>query len=399
MTVKKHLYLDFASATPMAPEVLKQYAKTATTFFANPSALHTLGVQAHKELTKSRESVAHVLGAHSDEIIFTGGGTEGDNVAIIGVIKSAQTHGIQKPHVIVSSIEHAAILETVKKLEAEKQITVSICPVTSEGIILVSELAKLLQKNTVLVSVMYANNEIGAVQPIREIAKAIRHFKKSQSSKLKAQSWPLFHTDATQAPNYLELTVEKLGVDLMTLNGSKIYGPKGVGALYIKRGTSIESVFFGGEQEKGIRPGTENLPAISAFTLALSSAQKMRIKESERLQKIQTVFLKKLKILFPQLIVNGSITQRLPNNINVTIPPYESEKLVLYLDAFGIYVSEKSACKSTLPNASHVLTALGVDDTTLGSIRFSMGRTTKMSDVSYVVSSLQKISKILNKNR
>jgi cysteine desulfurase len=318
----------------------------------------------------------------------------------MGVVKSAQANGIARPHIIVSSIEHAAILETVKKLEVEKQITVSVCPVDTEGVVIVSELTKLLNKNTVLVSVMHANNEIGTVQPIKEIAKTIRHFRKQLAvSSKKVVVFPLFHTDATQAPNYLEIGVEKLGVDLMTLNGSKIYGPKGVGALYVKRGTPLRSVFSGGLQEKGLRPGTENLPAISAFAVALTIAQKIRIRESKRLQKIQTIFIKKLKQLFPQLIVNGSLVQRLPNNVNVTIPPYESEKLVLYLDAQGIYISEKSACKSTEPNASHVLESLGVSDTTAGSIRFSMGRTTTISDISYVVASLKKIVEILNKNR
>jgi cysteine desulfurase len=400
---KNSIYLDFASATPIDKKVLEVYVQTAQTLTANPSALHSEGRRAKLALEHARQQVANTLEVHSDEIIFTSGGTEGDNIAILGVLKSPKLKeklGGKKPHLIISTIEHAAIIESAEALLNEGLISLSYAPVTKEGIVDITEFKKLLRPETVLVSIMYANNEIGTVQPIREIAKVIRHFRKIQNSKLKAVSFPLFHTDATQAANYLSLRVPTLGVDVLTLNGSKIYGPRGTGALYVRRGIMLAPILYGGEQEGNRRPGTEHVPGAVAFAEALVQTQKVSLKEATRLAHIQKFFFSELFKVFPDIEINGSQKERLPNNVHVTFPGFQSEILMLYLDAKGIFVSEKSACKSESAEPSHVIAALGkISRSTDGSIRFSLGRTTTKDDIRSTVNALQEIRTILSTNR
>ena len=399
---KEKIYLDYASSTPLDPRVLKVLTKVSANVYANPSALHVLGVEAHAYLDRARKKVADTLGAHENEIIFCSGGTESDNIAILGTVRAFKKKFPKiKPHIIISSIEHAAVLAGSDALSEEK-VDVSVLPVNEDGIVDPHVLRKLLRPETVLVSVMYANNEIGTIQSIREIAKELRHYKKSKSlnqKNKKASVYPLFHTDASQALNYLPVSVEKLGVDLLTINSSKIYGPKGVGALYIKRNTPIAPILFGGDQEYGLRPGTESLPSIVAFAEAVAIADALRDQEVLRLTAIRDVFIKKMKKTFPNIIVNGSLEFRLPNNINVSIPNYSSEMLVLYLDAEGIYVSAKSACKSIDPESSHVIQAIRKKskETEEGSIRFSMGRGTTAENMNYTLLSLKRILELLKK--
>jgi cysteine desulfurase len=398
----KSIYLDFASATPVDPKILSVYVKVSKDCFGNPSALHKEGVAAKRMLENARKKVADVLSAQSDEIVFTSGGTEGDNLALFGVIESGAVKKFlkgltgskadKKPHIIVSSIEHAAILETAKVLEGSLRADVSYLPVDSDGVVVISELKKLLRPETVLVSVMYANNEIGTVQPIREIAKTIRHFRKEQGV------FPLFHTDATQAANYLSLRVPPLGVDLMTLNGSKIYAPRGTGAFFIRRGVELAPLMHGGLQEGSIRPGTEHVAGVVSFSEALIATQKISEKESKRLKIIQEYFFRELFKAFPDTISNGSREYRLPNNVHVTFPNFSSETLMLYLDARGISVSEKSACKASLEETSHVIAALGRKNSGIsGSIRFSMGRTTTKEEIKKTIAVLKEIRALLKK--
>ncbi|MBP9839960.1 MAG: cysteine desulfurase [Candidatus Pacebacteria bacterium] len=385
------VYLDNASSTSLDSKVSSVIEKALKKSFANPSGIHELGLSVKNSLEEARGLVASVLSAHKEEIIFTSSGTESNNLAILGFLRN-----FNKPHLIVSNIEHSSILEICKYLESTKQAEVTYLRVEPNGIIDPRKIQKELRKNTVLISIMYANNEIGTIQPIQEIAKALRHFRKHNSQDI------VFHTDATQAVNYLSLNVEKLGVDMMTFNGSKIYGPKGVGVLFKKRNIKLSGILHGGEQENGLRPGTENVPNILGLAEALSIAYKLKDKESKRLTILRDYFFKKIsssKILESRKIVfNGDLVERLPNNVNITIPKIPSDLLVIELGQRGVYVSAKSACKAGDGKASYVIGALNSNISELdGSIRFSLGRETKKSDIDYTVRSLESIILKLNK--
>ncbi len=380
----KNIYMDYASSAPIDPRVFSIMAKIIKNNFANPSSIHSLGLEAKNILENCRKKIADIIGAHADEIVFTSGATESNNFAILGVVRSWKNKGL--PHVITLNIEHTSVYEMCKFLEKEKIAEVTYIPVEKNGIVDPKKIKEAIRPNTVLVSVMYANNEIGTIQPIKEIAKEIRHCEKQSRSVLNC----FFHTDATQAMNYLPINVEKLGVDMLSFNGSKIYGPKGVGVLYIKRNISLQKIMFGGSQENEYRPGTENLSGVVGITEALQITEKIKEKESARLKKLQEYFLGKLEKI--GVTVNGDIKNRLPNNINITVPNIPSELLVIELSSRGIMVSGKSACKSGDTETSHVIKAVckkgkGVD----GSIRFSMGRNTTKKDIDYVLKSLESI--------
>jgi len=435
-------------------EVYLDHASSALADSANPGAIHELGVREKNKLENARKNVAEVLGAHSDEIVFTSGATESNNLAILGTQKKCLeiffhcalprvrvgTLADKKfqdaffvTHIITTNIEHASVLGVCKYLEKTKQAEITYVPVEKNGIVDPKKIKKALKPNTILVSVMYANNEIGTIQPIQEIAKELRHFrKKAKFSQIFSRcalksipgldkskpgmDFPLFHTDATQAINYLPINVEKLGIDLMSFNGAKIYGPKGVGVLYIKRKTLISPIMFGGNQEFGLRPGTENVAGAVTLAEALKTTEKIKEKESKRLTKLRDYFIKKLFDLQKQnrkfsrvlglgpdqlenfdfvFTINGDLKNRLPNNVNITIPKIPSDLLVLELSARGIYVSEKSACKSGDKAGSYVIEALGKKDE--GSLRFSLGRQTTKADIDYTIKNLSEILKKLKK--
>lgn len=392
--LKNRIYLDHASTTPVDQSIIRTMAPYWSITAANPSALHRGGVAAKNALQEARKKVASILGGHADEIIWTSGGTESDNLAIIGTVRAAK-HFVSKPHVVTTVIEHAAVLESCRALEREG-VSVTYVPVDATGIVSPKAIKAALRSNTVLVSVMYANNEIGTIQPIREIAKEIRHFKKHRAKQPKDEAalYPLFHTDAVQAANYLDISVARLGVDMLSLNGSKIYGPKGIGMLWKKRSVALEPMIYGGQQERGLRAGTENVPLAVGFVTALSLAEKMKIKETARLAKLRDYFFTRIAKEFPNAIINGDMKERLPNNVNVSFPGYESDFLIIELDACGIAVSGKSACKSADGEVSHVLYAIRPDaDGTEGSVRFSLGRSTKKADIDTVIKALKEIFK------
>jgi cysteine desulfurase len=333
--------------------------------FANPSAIHDLGVKTTKILEDSRKYVAQVLDARPSEIIFTGGATENNNLAIMGIVKNTQKIF---PHIITTNIEHPSVMEICKYLEKRKQAEITYVGVEKNGIIDPRKIKKALRPNTILVSVMYANNEIGTIEPIKEIAKEIRHYKKHNKNR---SIFPILYTDATQAINYLPINVLKLGVDMLSFNGDKIYGPKDVGVFYIKKNTPLSKIMFGGNQEFDIRPGTENLASIAGIVEALKITEKIKEQESKRLIKLRDYFIRKLmsKTVFDIGIkINGDLTERLPNNINITIPKIPSDLLVLELSARGIYISEKSACKSGEKKGSYVIEA--INGKKEGSLRF-----------------------------
>ncbi len=418
----------------MAKSNRKIYLDYAAGVSANPSSVHEKGVEAKKKLQNARKKVADVLGCQPMEIIFTSGGTESNNLAIFGVVWSFLEKYSFLPHIITTNIEHPSVLEAFRMLEKRKLAEISIVPVEKNGIVDPKKIKKEIKENTIFVSVMYANNEIGTIQPIKEIAKEIRYFKK-QSGKLEGffrssdprvpiparpfknlQVFPLLHVDAVQAVNYLDLNVEKLGVDLLSLSGSKIEGAGRVGILYKRRTVLLLPIFGGGDQENGLRPGTENLPEILKFSSALKSIQKNKEKEAKRLVTLRNYFFEKLQkvsrtgldknmskpVFDTGMIINGDLENRLPNNINITFPKIPSELLVIELSAKGIMASAKSACESSRKEGSYVIDAIRspgnqVSGTEIGGLRFSLGKKTTKADIDYTVKTLSQILQKLKK--
>ena len=380
------------------PKSRNIYLDYAASISANPSSVHMLGVKAKTKLQNARKEVAVILGARPEEIIFTSGGTESNNLAIQGVVFSTWELGSQEgaelpkiPHIITTNIEHPSVLETFKILQKKKLAEISIVPVEKNGIIDVKKIKKEIKRNTILISVMYANNEIGTIQPIREIAREIRHYKKGKHS-FKELCFPVFHTDAVQTSNYLDLNVGKLGVDLLSLSGSKIEGAGKVGILYKKKSVPLAAIFGGGDQEMGFRPGTENLPEILKFSKALNLVQKNKEKELKRLIQLRDYFFKKLKTLDFDFLVNGDLENRLPNIMNITFPKIPSDLLVMELSANGIMTSSKSACKSSQKGGSYVIEAIRPESNVeIGGLRFSLGRQTTKTDIDYTSKILSKI--------
>lgn len=400
---KKRIYLDNASTTPLDLDVLRLVNKANRRLFANSSSIHSDGVIAKKTIDESRKKIAKIINAHSDEIIFTGSGTESNALAILGIVNLSMSDMDKGfiPHIVTTNIEHPSVLENFRLLADRGDAEVTYVKVKEDGIVDPKEIKKAIKKNTVLVSVMFVNNEIGTIQPIQEIAKEIRHFRKNNKASRENyffNFYPVFHTDACQAINYLDISnIEKIGVDMMTFNGSKIYGPKGVGVLYKKRNIKLSSFYNGGGQEFGLRPGTENTVAILGITKALEITEKIKNKENNRLIKIRDSSIDKLLSLKEktnyEIILNGDKKNRIPNNINISVLGISSELLVIELDALGISISEKSACQSDKDNGSYVIRAIKDSDNNeeFNSLRISLGRNTKKKDMDYLVCSLEKI--------
>lgn len=390
----KRIYLDYAAAAPIRSEA-KRAMLEAMVLFANPGTIHKDGVLASKALEEAREKVASATFSRAKEIVFTSGATESNNIAVFGSVFAwrGQNEG-KTPHIITTKIEHPSILEVCKHLESKKLAEVTYLEVSSEGIIDMKKFREALRPETVLVSVIFASNEIGVIQPIREIAKEIRHFKKHVLEN-HTSLYPLLHTDASQAPLYEDINLETLHADLMTLSSEKIYGPHGVGMLFVRANTPMEKIMFGGSQEFDLRPGTENVPGIVGFAKALELAVAERETESVRLREIQNYCFEEIQKIFSgKFIVNGSREQRLPNNINITFRGFDSELLVIELDAKGIAVSEKSAC-NTEDSESYVIESLRSENT--GSIRISLGHGTSKGDIDHLIKSLQDIFAKYNK--
>ncbi len=382
----KRIYLDTAGATPLDPRVFKQMKPYFSEQFGNPSSIHQEGVVAGEAVREARAKIASLLGAQPDEIIFTGSGTESATLAIIGVARGLLQSGkISQPgHIITSAIEHAAVLEACATLEQEGW-RVTVVPVLPDGIIDLVRFKEALSSETVLVSVMYANNEIGTIEPLREIAKIIRRWR-GEHGKTRL---PYFHTDACQAPRFLPLLVDALGVDALSFNGSKIYGPKGIGCLYLKRNTFCQAIIPGGGQEKNRRSGTENVPGIVGLATALEIATADREKETKQLSLLRDYFIKRLEKDIPDVTINGHQSERLPNNISVTFKAVFAELLLLELDYAGIACSTGSACTFNQKDESHVIIALGHDRSYADStLRFTLDRRTTKKEIDYVLSVL-----------
>lgn len=370
----KQIYLDNASTTPVDSRVLKVMQPFFSEDFGNPGSMHDLGLSAREAMSESRQKIASILNCKSSEIIFAGSGTESINLAITGV---AMFEG--KGHIITSNAEHKAVLETCKYLE-KQGFKITYLDVDKFGMIDPKDVEKTITPETILVSIMYANNEIGTINPLKDISKITRKHN------------IIFHTDACQAGGYLNIDINELGVDLLTLNSSKIYGPKGVGLLYIRKGVHLTPIIHGGGQENRLRSGTENVSGIVGFAEALRIAQESKPKESERLIQLVNILKNNLLDNIPKIIINGNPNHRLPNNLSVSFLDVEGESIVLHLNEKGILAATGSACTSNTLEPSHVLLATGLTkEAAHGTIRFSLGRHTTEEDIEYVIKILPEI--------
>lgn len=395
--MSKRIYLDYAATTPIEPKVLRAMLPFLKENFGNPSSVHYFGQKAQVAIDESRKKVAKFLGCSPEEIIFTGSATEANNLAIKGIAKNVQS---KKPHIITTQIEHKSVLESFKALE-KKGVEVTYLAVDDQGLISISNLAKKIKENTVLISIMYANNEMGVIQPIAEIGKLLKNINRIKE-KSKVQR-TFFHSDAVQAVNYLDCNVDKLGVDLLTLSGHKIYGPKGVGALYIKKPTAhaqrtlIEAQISGGGQEQGLRSGTENVAGIVGLGAAIEKIKKEKGK-IKKIKRLRDELVKGIFKTISNVKFNGILENSLPNIANVSFKGAEGEAIVVALDQKGICVSTGSACAAKSLEPSHVLLALGINEEEAHtSVRFSLGRYTTEREINNVLKILPKVIEKLRK--
>ena len=393
----KRIFLDYASITPIDEKVRVEMVKIDKKFWGNPSSIHNFGEDAKCILENSRISIARNLHCKSSEVYFTSGGTEGLNLAILGVVKSFKKTK-KTPHIVVSSIEHPAILEPIKSLLKNGEIEVSFINPDQNGIIRPESVEKEIKENTALVVVQHANNEIGTINPIRKIRSVIDSFKSNNNLDTGWQGnkipFPYLLVDASQSVLYEDVSIERLGAHILVFDGIKMYGPRGVGVLFLKNNISIDSVLFGGGQEGGIRPGTQNVSGAYGISVALDMAVKIREKESQRLKKIRDYFISKIQKDLNTVTLNGGIENRLPNNANICIEGEDSEFLVIKMDTLGFAISNASACHNlALENSSYVIEAIGKKNCSNSSLRITLGRDTKKSDIDKFIKTLKNIVK------
>lgn len=371
----KRIYMDYAATTPLDPRVREAMDPFLNEKFGNPSSIHSFGQETLAAVETARTQVAALLCAEPSEIVFNSGGTESDNTAIKGVCYALKDKGT---HIITSAIEHHAVLECCEFM-ASQGFDVTFLPVGREGIVHPSDVKKVIRKDTILISIMHANNEIGTVQPISEIGTIAR------------EKSILFHTDAVQTFGHVETDVNAMGVDLLSLSAHKVYGPKGVGALYIKKTTPLIPLLHGGGQEKGKRSSTYNVAGIVGLGKAAEIARKEMIEEGENVSRLRDKLFNQILQRIGDAYLNGHRTQRLPNNINISIKHVEGEAVLMSLDLEGIGASSGSACSSGSTEPSHVLTALGLaPELARGSLRLTLGKYTTEKEVDIVADMLQK---------
>ncbi len=375
--MNRTIYLDYAAATPLRKDVLAAMQPYYTDQFYNPSATYLAAKKVKIALDTARSDIASILGARPSEIIFTAGGTEANNLAIKGALDY-----FPDSHAVVGAIEHESILAPVARYDH------SVLSVNKQGEYELDNLKACINDKTVLVSLMYANNEVGTIQSIRNAARIVSEVRKSRRES--GNTTPIYlHTDACQAGNYLDLHVSRLGVDMMTINGGKIYGPKQSGVLYVSSNVRLQPLIEGGGQERAMRSGTENIVQAVGLAEALKLAQGNRKKAGEQTQQLQNFFMAELKKQIPAAVVNGSQKHRLPNNIHITIPGQDNENLIFALDEKGILVAAGSACSASNEEPSHVLSAMGVqEDDIRASLRFTMGEATTKEDIVHTVQTL-----------
>lgn len=379
----KLIYLDYAAATPLADEVLLAMQPYWQEEFYNPSALSLPAKSVSNDLEEARSKVASVVGSRPAEIIFTAGGTEANNLAIFGVATS-----LEPGHIITSAIEHESVLAPLQELAKNGWEVTELKP-NAKGLISAEQVEKALKSKTVLVSIMYANNEIGSVLPIKQIAAVLANERAERARN--NNSTPLyFHTDAAQAANYLAVNAHRLGVDLMTLNGGKIYGPKQSGVLFVRAGVPLKPLLLGGGQEAGKRSGTENVPACIGFATALQQAELLRKAEFTRMDELQKYCFEQIEKQLPGVIINGSTKHRLPNNVHLTVPGSDNERLLYALEEKDIICAAGSACSASNEEASHVLLAMGMSEADArASLRLTFGRPTTKTHIDRFVQDLK----------
>lgn len=380
--MKDYIYLDNSATTRVLPEVVEEMTPYFTEFYGNSNSLHTIGLTANKGVTLARNRIANALNADANEIYFTSGGTEANNWALKGIARGNKHKG---KHIIVSAIEHHSIIESANTL-IDEGFEVDFAPVTEEGFVDVEKLKSLVRPDTILVSVMAVNNEVGSIQPIKEIRKVLNNL----------NSKAYFHVDAVQALSTMKLDVKDLGVDLLTISSHKVHGPKGVGALFVKRGTKIASFMNGGEQERGLRGGTTNVPAIVGFGKAVEINEQNKDKNVKILEEVSNYFIDKVKQNIDYIKINSPSHDRSPQIVNISFDLIEGESILLWLNKNNVAVSTGSACASTSLDKSHVLTAMGMCHQLInGAVRFSFGTDITKEDVDYVVEKLIEIVKYL----
>lgn len=402
-STQKRVYLDNAGATHISKQSQDALIASLATY-GNASGIHKEGVEAGNFLDKARGLCASALNAHGYEIYFASSGTESCNMAILGAYNAHQKASTNIPHIITSTIEHPSVLEPIRHLERTGKVRITYIPVSVEGVVRVQDIREALSEDTILVSIMYANNEIGTIQPIKEIGRTIDEWKRESGRTF--NEYPYLHTDACQAANYLNLDVVRLKCHLMTVNGSKCYGPKGTALLYKREGIRLSEVSFGGGQERGLRSGTENASSLYAFGVALREAYELREKESTRLRAVRDYAHKELQKSIQGITFYGAFDEytshqgvqtlhnekRLPNNINCRIPGISSDEMIIRLDAKGFAVSHKSACASSETDGSYVIEALGASrEEALQNIRITLGRDTREADIDLLVRAMKEI--------
>ena len=373
---ERRIYLDHSATTPVDPRVAEAMARAVVQVFGNPSSVHGYGQQARAAVDRARREVAALINARPNEIIFTSGGTEANNLAIRGVCEAAEAHG---RHIVTSAIEHPSVRGVCAALE-QRGWEVTRLPVYENGIVRVEDVREAIRPDTVLISVMIANNEIGTIQPVAEIGAIVRERRAA------GQRYLFLHTDAVQAAGRMALNVEELGCDLLTMSAHKLYAPKGTGALYSRRGVRLAGQNIGGHQERERRAGTENVPGIVAFGEAAKLAREELHERTGHDSGLRERFERKVTDLIPDIVLNGDRTQRLPHLSNISFRYIEGEGLLINLDLQGVAVSTGSACSSGTLEPSPVIRALGVsDEIARGSIRFSFGKENTDADVDYTI--------------
>ncbi|UCH07886.1 MAG: cysteine desulfurase NifS [Deltaproteobacteria bacterium] len=372
----RRIYLDYAATTPVDPEVVKAMSPFFTETFGNPSGTYSYGQEAKEVIDEARVKVSELIGAKADEIVFTSGGTESDNFALVGVAYANQARG---NHIITTPVEHHAVTETCNYLE-ERGFRITYVPVDEHGLVDPSDVKKAITDDTILISVMHANNEMGTIEPIVEIGKIAK------------EREIYFHADAVQTVGHLPVDVDELGVDLLSLSAHKFYGPKGIGVLYIRRGIEIAPFMHGGEQERRLRAGTENVPGIVGLGRAIEMAGQEMQSEAKRLTNLRDKLITGILEEIDHTRLNGHPSMRLPNNVNISFGSLEGESIVLNLDLEGICASTGSACSSASLEPSHVLSAMGLSpEQVYGSVRFSLGKWTSEEMIERVLEVLPKI--------
>jgi len=372
----KKIFLDHAATTPTDLRVVEAMLPYFSDSFGNPSSIHSLGLETRTAVAEAREKVAGLIGAAGDEVIFTSGGTEADNLAVKGI---AQANAQRGKHIVTTRIEHHAVEESCRYLE-KQGFKVTHVAVDQDGLVDPREVERAVTPETILISVMHANNEVGTIQPIAEISRVAR------------SRGIYFHTDAVQTVGHIPAKVDDLGVDLLAISAHKLYGPKGVGVLYVRKGTRIVPFMHGGGQERGLRATTENVPGIVGFGKAAEIAQAEMDAESRHVTRLRDKLIKGLLERIPQVRLNGHPTKRLPNNVNISIASVEGESLAVSLDLEGIAVSTGSACSAEAMEPSHVLTAMGVPvELARGSVRFSLGKKNTDEEIDRVLEAFPRI--------